>query len=395
MTTPTRGALEGVRVLDFSQMMLGPFATQYLGDMGADVIKVERPGQGEWERSLEIGGTLLDGTSAAFLAMNRNKRSVAIDLKADGARDLVLRLARTCDVVVENFRPGVMERLGLGYDDLRAVRPDVVYCSGSGWGREGRYARENRPGQDILIQAMSGLAANAGRRDDEPVIAGTSISDAVTALTLANGILTALFARERTGEGQRVEVDLFHSTVAVMCQEISAMVNQRQDYERSATGIGQPWLSAPYGIYRTADGAVAIAMGDVGTVGEALGADLAGLDPWLDRDEIKARLDEAVGPLTTDDAVARLLAVGLWAAPTRTMREAVDELRRDGDGLLVRVPGPDGGELELVGNPVTLSGTPWAVRSGPPRVGEHTDEVLLEVATDDELRALRSAGVIA
>ncbi|MER6869002.1 CoA transferase, partial [Amycolatopsis sp. NPDC000673] len=165
-------ALEGIRILDFTQMMLGPYGTQMLADLGADVIKVERP-EGEWERSLEMMGGLVAGESAAYLAMNRNKRSLALDLKDPAARDALLRLAATCDVVVENFRPGVMDKLGLGYDDIRAVRPDVVYCSGSGWGQDTPFARERRPGQDLLIQAMSGLAAATGRRGDPPTPAGT------------------------------------------------------------------------------------------------------------------------------------------------------------------------------------------------------------------------------
>lgn len=392
--TDTPGALDGIRVLDFSQMMLGPFATQLLADLGADVVKVERPGVGEWERGLELGGRLLNGVSSAFLAMNRNKRSVAVDLKSPAGRDAILSVAAGFDVVVENFRPGVMARLGLGYDDVVAVRPDVVYCSGSGWGQDTTYARENRPGQDLLVQAMSGLAANAGRAGEPPVVAGTSVSDAVGALTLGNGILAALVARERTGRGQRVEVDLFHSTIAIMCQEIAAMVNQEQDYERSAAGIAQPWLAAPYGIYAVADGAVAIAMGDLDRLSAVVGGDFAGLDGWLDRDEIKSALDHLVAARSADELVAALTGAGLWAARVRTMREAVDELRADASPLLVTVDVPDTGEVELIGCPITLSGTPWTQRRRPPLVGEHTDEVLAAALPPAEIAALRAAGAI-
>ncbi|WP_203416798.1 CaiB/BaiF CoA transferase family protein [Jiangella ureilytica] len=388
------GALDGIRVLDFSQMMLGPFATQLLADLGADVVKVERPVVGEWERGLEMGGRLLNDVSSAFLAMNRNKRSVAVDLKSPAGRDAILSLAAGFDVVVENFRPGVMDRLGLGYEDFRAVRPDVIYCSGSGWGQETTYARQNRPGQDLLVQAMSGLAANAGRAGEPPVVAGTSVSDAVGALTLGNGILAALVARGRTGRGQRVEVDLFHSTMAIMCQEIAAMVNQKQEYERSEAGIAQPWLAAPYGIYAVADGAVAIAMGDLDRLGAVVGGDLTGLDGWLDRDEIKSALDVLVAGRSADELVAALTRAGLWAARVRTMREAVDELRADGSPLLVTVDLPETGEVELVGCPITLSATPWTQRRRPPLVGEHTDEVLAEALPPAEIAALRAAGAI-
>ena len=164
-------ALAGVRVLDFTQMMMGPWATQFLGDMGADVVKVERPGAGEWERGLRAMGELLGGQSPFFLAMNRNKRSLTLNLKHPRAREVVLRLAGTADLVTENFRPGVMDRLGIGYDDLRQVNSSLVYVAGTGYGPDGPYA--DRPGQDLLVQSVSGLAAYGGRRDDPPTPAGS------------------------------------------------------------------------------------------------------------------------------------------------------------------------------------------------------------------------------
>jgi crotonobetainyl-CoA:carnitine CoA-transferase CaiB-like acyl-CoA transferase len=386
------GALDGIRVLDFTQMMLGPFATQILGDLGADVIKIERPVVGEWERSLEFAGRLVAGDSAAFVAMNRNKRSVAIDLKAAGAREALLRLGATCDVVVENFRPGVMDRLGLGYDDFREVRPDVIYCSGSGWGQRTKYAAMNRPGQDLLIQAMTGLAANTGAADDPPTAAGTSICDATGALTLANGILAALLARERHGIGQRVEVDLFHATMAILCQEISAMTNLGIDFSRSPAGIAQPWLSAPFGIYRTADGWIAVAMGDIEVVAEVFGdQQVATMEPWLDRDAIKRRLDAVTPTRSTHDWLQALLAAGLWAAPVRTMKQAMDELISDRSELVVEVEHAGGQTLRLLGCPITLSETPWQQRLRPPTVGEHTREVLATVLDEAELAALQKA----
>jgi crotonobetainyl-CoA:carnitine CoA-transferase CaiB-like acyl-CoA transferase len=394
-TSATPGALDGIRVLDFTQMMLGPFATQILADLGADVIKVERPELGEWERGLEFAGELIGTDSAAFVAMNRNKRSVALDLKAKGARDALLRLAETCDVVVENFRPGVMDRLGLGYEDFRAVRPDIIYCSGSGWGQRTKYALENRPGQDLLIQAASGLALNTGAAGDPPTAAGTSICDATGALTLANGILAALLARYRHGVGQRVEVDLFHATMAILTQEISAMVNLGLDFTRSEAGIAQPWLSAPFGIYRTADGWIAIAMGALSAVAEVFDApDIAAMDAWTDRDAIKSRLDALTPARTTEEWLRPLLAAGLWAAPVRTMKEAAEELAADGSPLIVDVEHTSGRPLQLVGCPITLSETPWQQRLRPPAVGEHTREVLTEVLSEEALQALEEAGAL-
>jgi crotonobetainyl-CoA:carnitine CoA-transferase CaiB-like acyl-CoA transferase len=389
------GALDGVRILDFTQMMLGPYGTQMLADFGADVIKVERAGTGEWERGLELMGELVVGDSAAFLAMNRNKRSVAVDLRVPEVKEALLRLGETSDVVVENFRPGVLDRLGLGYEHFKERRPDIIFCSGSGWGQRTRFAREKRPGQDLLIQAMSGLALNTGRADDPPTAAGTSVCDATTGLTLVIAILAALFARERRGMGQWVEVDLFSTAMSVLCQEISAMVNQNAEVHRSRTGVAQPWLSAPFAIYATADGYFALAMTPLEALAPLVGIpELSELDPWVDRDEIKARLDGVLVKRTTQEWVDDLLAAGVWCAKVRSMKEAVDELREEGSDLLVKVEHPRAGTLELIGCPITFGETPWSVRFPPPLVGEHTDEVLAEVLEPGEIRALRGSGAL-
>lgn len=388
-------ALDSVRVLDFTQMMLGPFGTQILADLGADVIKVERP-DGEWERSLAMMGGYVAGESAAFLAMNRNKRSLALDLKDARARDALLALGATCDVVVENFRPGVMDRLGLGYEDFKRVRPDIIFCSGSGWGQDTPFSRAGRPGQDLLIQAMSGLAAATGRAGDPPTPAGTAIVDHATALTLSTGILAALVARNAHGVGQRVEVDLYSTAIAMQCQEISTAVNQRTDYERSRSGIGQAWLSAPFGIYAASDGWIAIAMASLAVIGDVIGDDsLTRYDAWTQRDEAKDAIQEVLRGDTADGWVARLLDAGVWAARVRSTREAVDELRELGSDLLVTVDGPDGEPIELVGCPIRFSETPWRQRLAPPRIGEHTAEILAGVLDADAVSALVAPAAVA
>lgn len=388
-------ALDSVRVLDFTQMMLGPFGTQILADLGADVIKVERP-DGEWERSLAMMGGYVAGESAAFLAMNRNKRSLALDLKDARARDALLALGATCDVVVENFRPGVMDRLGLGYEDFKRVRPDIIFCSGSGWGQDTPFSRAGRPGQDLLIQAMSGLAAATGRAGDPPTPAGTAIVDHATALTLSTGILAALVARNAHGVGQRVEVDLYSTAIAMQCQEISTAVNQRTDYERSRSGIGQAWLSAPFGIYAASDGWIAIAMASLAVIGDVIGDDsLTRYDAWTQRDEAKDAIQEVLRGDTADGWVARLLDAGVWAARVRSTREAVDELRELGSDLLFTVDGPDGKPIELVGCPIRFSETPWRQRLAPPRIGEHTAEILAGVLDADAVSALVAPAAVA
>jgi crotonobetainyl-CoA:carnitine CoA-transferase CaiB-like acyl-CoA transferase len=266
-------ALEGVRILDFSQMMMGPWATQLLGDLGADIIKIERPGSGEWERGLEMMGPLLAGDSPCFLAMNRNKRSLALNLKHPEARRIVDALVPEVDVVVENVRPGVLDRLGFGYERLSQLNPRLIYCSASGFGSRGPYV--DRPGQDLLIQALSGLAAHSGRATDPPTPAGTAVCDAMAAMMVTCGILAALHARAHTGRGQKVEVDLLSTSLAAQCQEAVAYLNGVPHWQRSAAGIAQPWLGAPYGIYATSDGYLALAMSSLRVLGELL--DLPGI----------------------------------------------------------------------------------------------------------------------
>jgi crotonobetainyl-CoA:carnitine CoA-transferase CaiB-like acyl-CoA transferase len=395
----TGAALEGIRVLDFTQMMMGPWATQFLGDLGAEVIKIERPGVGEWERGLRAMGSLLDGQSPFFLAMNRNKKSVTLNLKDPSAREVVLRLAETSDLVVENYRPGVMDRLGIGYDDLREVNGSIVYVSGTGFGPDGPYVK--RPGQDLLIQAMSGLAAYGGRRNDPPTPAGSSIVDASTALLLAFSALAALLHRERTGEGQRVDVSLFNTAIALQCQELAAFMNMPERFERSEAGIGGAWLSAPFGVYRTADGHIAIAMASLPVVGELL--DLPELEEYgdeqrayRDRDDAYRLVQSRLEVRTTGECLELLATRDVWCAPVQTFDDVVHDPQVAHNELLTTVPHPNGGhDVRVVGVPVRFSETPGAVRSGPPAVGQHTDEVLAALGYgDDEIRELRERGAI-
>jgi crotonobetainyl-CoA:carnitine CoA-transferase CaiB-like acyl-CoA transferase len=391
-------ALEGVRVLDFTQMMMGPWATQFLGDLGADVIKIERPGVGEWERGLRAMGDLLDGQSPFFLAMNRNKRSVSLNLKDPRAREIVLRLARDADLVVENFRPGVMARLGLGYEDLASVNPAIVYVSGSGFGQTGPYV--DRPGQDLLIQAMSGLAAYGGRAGDLPTPSGSSIVDASTALLLAFSSIVGLVHAVRTGEGQHVDVSLFDTAVALQCQEIAAFLNMERRFDRSEAGIAGAWLSAPFGIYRTADGHLALAMASLAVLGDLLDEPrLADRDDprraYDERDEVYGIVQARLIERTTDDWLEVLSTKDVWCAPVQSFEQVVDDPQVAHNDLLTTVPHPNGGEVRTVGVPVRFSVTPGTIRSGPPAVGQHTDEVLAAAGySDEEIRSFHDDEVV-
>jgi crotonobetainyl-CoA:carnitine CoA-transferase CaiB-like acyl-CoA transferase len=391
-------ALDRIRVLDFTQMMMGPWATQFLGDMGADVIKIERPGLGEWERGLRAMGDLLDGQSPFFLAMNRNKRSVALNLKDPRAREIVLRLAVDADLVVENFRPGVMARLGLGYDDVAEVNPAIVYVSGSGFGQTGPYV--DRPGQDLLIQAMSGLAAYGGRAGDLPTPSGSSIVDASTALLLAFSSMVGLVHRLRTGEGQHIDVSLFDTAVALQCQEIAAYLNMERRFERSDAGIAGAWLAAPFGIYRTADGHLALAMGSLPLLGELLEEPrLTEYDDprraYDDRDEVYGIVQERLTARTTRAWVDLLATKDVWCAPVQSFDRLVEDPQIAHNNLLTTVEHPNGGDLRVVGVPMRFSRTPGSVRSGPPGVGQHTDDVLAEVGySDEEIETFHADGVV-
>ncbi|WP_436926148.1 CaiB/BaiF CoA transferase family protein [Halosimplex amylolyticum] len=389
-------ALEDVTIADFTQMMQGPWATQKLADMGADVIKIERIG-GEWERTLHAGGELLDGVSPFFLAMNRNKRSVELDLKSDEGQEVALDIVAEADALVENFRPGVMDKFGLGYDDVREVNPEIVYVSASGFGPDGPYA--GRPGQDLLLQAMSGLAQNTGRKDDPPTPVGTAIVDEHAASQIAFNTMVALFHKERTGEGQRVDTNLLNASIDFQCQEITASLNLDVDFERSEEGIAQAFLGGPYGIYETADGYVAIAM----TPMEAL-VDLfederftefdTPKDQFDRRDEIKRLLESYTREYATDDLLDLLLDADVWAAPVNDFDALAEDPQVDHNDMLVDIEHPGGGEFTTVGVPADLSETPGRVETPPPSPGEHTEEVLTEFGYDDErIQSLRDAGV--
>lgn len=391
-------ALEGVRILDFSQMMMGPWGTQFLGDMGAEIIKVERPGAGEWERGLRSMGELLAGESPYFLAMNRNKKSLTLDLKDQRAKKIIHQLAATADLVVENYRPGVMDRLGLGYEELRKHNPSIVYVAGSGYGPDGPYVK--RPGQDLLIQSLSGIAAHGGSADDPPTPAGTSIVDASTAILLAFSAMVGLFHKFRTGEGQRIDVSLFNTAVAVQCQELAAFLNLGQRWQRSRAGIGSAWLSAPFGIYQTSNGHMAIAMASITVLSEVL--DLPELKDFdtpaqaFDRrDEIKPMIEGRLVTNTTEHWLEALLAQDVWCAKVQDFEDLVNDPQVAHNQLIQSVYHPRAGELRVVGMPVRFSRTPGTIRLAPPLVGEHTEALLADLGYGAaDITALREAKVI-
>ena len=388
-------ALDGIRVLDFTQMMLGPLCTQTLADLGADVLKVERPGKGEWMRAMPMIGQFVGEDSAAFHSFNRNKRSVAVDLKNPDGIALLLEMSKDCDVVVENFRSGVMDRLGLGYEDFKAANPKIIYASGSGWGATSYMAKQGMPGQDLLIQAMSGVMFNTGRAGEPPTACGTPVADFAASQALAIGILGALLARDRHGVGQKVETNLYSATLNLMAQENFAVLNQNITLQRSEAGVASCWNDAPYGAHPTSDGWVAIAMCPLAKLGPLLGDEgLADMDPWNQRDAVKLRIDDSTRKFTTEEIMGVFKEADVWSAPIRTSADAMQELVDLNSPRLIEMDHPKAGRIKAIANPITLSETPVTLRHVPPAVGQHTDEVLTELFGAERVAELRAAGVI-
>ena len=375
-------ALEDITVIDMSHLLQGPFCTQMLADMGANVIKIERPGVGDLFRSLTFNNRWVGGSeSPNFLAWNRNKRSLALDLKSDDAKTVLFRLAETADVVVQNFRPGVLGRLGFAYEDFRAVNPRIIYCSGSGYGDSGPYV--NRPGQDMLLQGLTGLMAATGQAQSPPTPVGAGFSDQIGAMNMVYGILSALYWRERSGEGQEVKIDLLSGMLAHQGQEMLMAMNFNEDFQRPESGIGHPGMDAPFGVYPTADGWVTIAMSPFKRLIEVLDANelLQYDDPqrlFDQRDEVWEKLAAITKTWTSKDLITVMLAADIWCGEVKTHLQAAADPQVEHMGCIDRYEHPTAGSVKVVGPTVKMSRTPATIDRPAPRVGEHTLTILRE-----------------
>jgi len=367
-------ALDGILIADFSRVLAGPLCTMTLGDLGADVVKVERPDGGDDTR--EWGPPWHDEGATYYLGLNRNKRSVTLDLKDPGDLALARRLAARADVVVESFRPGTIDRLGLGYDDVAPGNPGVVYCSISAFGTGERAAA--LPGYDLLLQAMSGLMSVTGETDGRPLKVGAALIDMICGLYAANGILAALHARSRTGEGQRVHVSLMDSALAALLNQGSGFLNAGVVPGR--LGNRHPSIT-PYETFRAADGDFAVACGNdalfrrlcaaIGRPELAEDARYADNRARLEhRDALTADLEAAFAGADAAEWVARLGEAGVPAGPINDIGEAFAFAEELGLEPWVEVDG-----VRTVRPAMTLSTTPAAVRRRPPRLGEHDAEI--------------------
>lgn len=390
--------LDGYRVLDCSIAMAGPFAAQRLGDLGADVIKVE-PTTGEWQRHAAAGGARGRAINVSFLSLNRNKRSLAVDLKSETGKQVLRRLVASADVFLQNYRPGVAERLGVDYATLSSVNPRLVYVSMSGYGEDGPH--RNLPGQDLLLQAKSGAMLSTGRHGEPPQPAGQYLVDAVTASAAFEAVLAALLHRERTGEGQLAQVNMLDAITTLQMQELSVFTAGGVAQHRSAEPHAHVYIRAPYGTFKTADGFLALAMPDLPALGRVLGEDSfltmeSEVDGWMHRDDIYRKTAARLLARGTQQWLEDLTAAGIWCGPVYDYQDLVDDPQIAHNQTFVEYDHPTEGRVKTPGFPYRFSKTPPAIERGAPLVGEHTSEVLGEVGfAGEEIAALLEAGVVA
>lgn len=389
--------LQNVRVLAFTQFLLGPATAQYLADMGAEVIKIEPPGSGSYERRWSGGESFPGGVSAFFLLAHRNVRSMTLDLRREEGPQIIRRLVRETDVVLENFRPGVMERFGLGYEALKEERPDLIYATGSGFGADSPY--RHLPGQDLLLQARTGLATVTGRADQGPVAAGAAVVDQHAASLLAMGVLGALFHRGRTGEGQRLEVNMVQAAFDLQLEPLVYHLNGGT-VQRPREALGSAFHEAPYGFYETADGHIALSLSPVALISEALGRPaelraLAGTEiAFSRREEIHRSLGPLLHQRTTSELVELFTAHGIWCAPVNNYETALTDPVIEHVDPLLELDHPEAGKVRTPKHPVRYSSGEAAVRN-PPRCGEHSDEILEGLGYDSaDVASLRAHAVV-
>lgn len=371
--------LDGIRVIDFTQITLGPIATQMLGDFGADVIKIERPDAGDFLRTTLA---LPDGLSMIFLASNRNKRAITLNLRTPGGRQIIERLLGWGDVLVHNFRPGAMERLGLGHEQVREINPRLIYAVGSGYGLTGPY--QQKAGQDWMAQAMGGALFRRSEDASPPEPFSTAVCDFAAGMLLVQGILLALIARQRTGRGQLVSASLLDGMLYMQQQEATAWLNGGQYVN---------WSQMPLnGVFQTRDDKWILMVGafksdPLGDIGRALDLGPVASDPrfateasqMANRTELQRIFRRRFSELTQEEAITRLEGQDILCAPIRTLGEGLADPQVAHNGMIVDVPHPRLGSFKSIGIPVKLGETPGQVRRPPPDLGEHTDEVLGEL----------------
>jgi len=375
--------LSGIRVLDLSRILAGPYATMMLGDLGAEVIKVERPGTGDDTRTW--GPPFLGGESAYYLCCNRNKKSIVIDLKSPAGVEVVRELAKVSDVLVENFTPGIMKKLGLDYETLRKENPRLIYCSITAYGPDGPY--KDRPGYDMVLSAVGGLMWITGEEGRDPVKVGVAITDVVTGVHTSGAIMASLLWRERSGKGQLVDLSLLDTQVASLANIASSYLVGGKEAQRWGTAHES---IVPYQVYPTKDRAIAIAVANQKMWRNFCA--LAGKPEWTDDPRFKTNpkrvehrhvlvplVAEVMATRGCDEWVRLLVDAAIPCGPVNNMESLFSDPQLLHRGMIAEVPHPTIDKLRLVGIPVKYSETPGTIRMPPPLLGEHTDEILRDV----------------
>ncbi|MEX2525279.1 MAG: CoA transferase [Gammaproteobacteria bacterium] len=391
--------LDGITVLDCSIAMAGPFAAQRLGDLGANVIKIE-PIQGEWQRHVSAGGAKGKRINASFISLNRNKKSVAVNLKSESGREVLYRLVSKADIFLQNYRPGVAERLGVSYEKLCSYNPELIYISISGYGEDGPYSQ--KPGQDLLLQAMSGAMLSSGSVHDRPTPAGQFLVDAVTAYSAFEGALGALLYKEKTGKGQRVDVNMLDAIIAMQMQELCVYTVGGKPQKRTEKPHGHAYIRSPYGIFETRDEKyIALAFPSLKILGEVLDIpDLLDMDDETDshkyRDRIFELTENRIREYDSEPLLDLFQEHGIWATSVYGYDDLVNDKQVRHNGSFVEYDHPTEGHIKTPGFPIRFSRSPSRVNYGAPLSGQHTREILAEAGySQEEIKAMLKDEIIA